>query len=57
MNYIITGAAGHLGSTILRKLQSRNCQVRALLSRRGKPRITGENIQYFQGDVADRGFI
>lgn len=54
MNYIITGAAGHLGSTILRKLQSRNCQVRALLSRRGKPRITGENIQYFQGDVADR---
>ncbi len=50
-NYIITGAAGHLGSTILRRLQNTDCQVTALILPQEQPVVTGENIRYVRGDV------
>ena len=48
--YLITGAAGHLGSTIIRRLSTENCLIRGLL-------LPGENalfpgrVEYFHGDV------
>ncbi len=50
-NYIITGAAGHLGSTILRRLQNTDCHVTALILPREQPVVAGENIRYVRGDV------
>ena len=48
--YIVTGAAGHLGSTIVRLLSSAGAQVRALVmpSEAQKP-LRG--VTYFTGDV------
>ena len=48
--YIVTGANGHLGSTILRLLQSKNCQVRALVLPE-EPHTSRGNITYVCGDV------
>ncbi len=50
-NYIITGAAGHLGSTILRRLQNTDCRVTALILPQEQPVVSGENIRYVRGDV------
>lgn len=49
--YIVTGAAGHLGSTILRFLRSGYAEVRCLLRQGEKPVVDGENIRYTSGDV------
>ncbi len=53
-NYIITGATGHLGSTILRRLQNTDCPVTALILPREQPVIAGENIRYVRGDICPR---
>ncbi len=50
-NYIITGATGHLGSTILRLLQNTDCGVCALILPGEQPVVEGENIRYVRGDV------
>lgn len=49
--YIVTGAAGHLGSTILRLLQGRNLEVRCLLRQGEEPVVESENIRYISGDI------
>lgn len=50
--YIVTGAAGHLGGTILRLLQSREgCTVLGLLRPGEMPVVKGSNIYYICGDV------
>lgn len=49
--YIVTGAAGHLGSTILRLLWGRNLEVCCLLRQGEEPVVEGENIRYISGDV------
>lgn len=49
--YILTGAAGHLGSTILRLLRGGEAKVRCLLRQGEKPAVVGENIHYVSGDV------
>lgn len=48
--YIITGAAGHLGNTLVRLLAKSGCQVRGLLLP-GERAQTFENVRYFYGDV------
>lgn len=50
--YIITGAAGHLGSTILRLLiDEKNCEIYALVHSPKQTLIRNENIRYVYGDV------
>lgn len=51
---IITGAAGHLGSTILRDLKDTDVQIRALILPNEKPLVTSSNISYYKGDVTDK---
>ena len=48
--YIITGAAGHLAGTIIRKLINTDCIIRGLLLP-GEDGIIGDNITYITGDV------
>ena len=51
--YIITGAAGHLGNTIIRALKGKDVAIRGLLL----PHETGaiqKNVTYFHGDVRDK---
>ena len=50
--YIVTGAAGHLGNTIIRMLKERKVAVRGLILP-SETVTPGENVTYFQGDVRD----
>lgn len=50
--YIITGANGHLASTIIRYLSRENCLVRGLLLPKESHEDTG-SITYFKGDVTE----
>lgn len=49
--YIVTGAAGHLGGTILRLLHSVDAQAVGLLRQGERPVVEGGNIRYIYGDV------
>lgn len=49
--YIVTGAGGHLGSTLLRCLKDKDVEVFALLLFQETAVIEAENIRYFYGDV------
>ncbi len=51
--YIITGANGHLGSTLVRELQGKDCQVRGLVLPTEQATDQG-NVQYFRGDVTKK---
>ncbi|MCI2049743.1 MAG: NAD-dependent epimerase/dehydratase family protein [Lachnospiraceae bacterium] len=55
--YIVTGAGGHLGSTILRELCASGREVYGLLLPGEKPKVTGSNVTYFTGDVCDPGSL
>ncbi len=50
--YIITGAAGHLGGTLLRLLAGKSdCKIYALVRPSKQELLKGENIHYVYGDV------
>lgn len=51
--YIITGANGHLGSTIVRMLRREGAQVRGLVLP-GEAVKDDRGVQYIRGDVRDR---
>lgn len=51
--YIITGAAGHLGSTILRLLAGGEEGVTGLILPTERPPVTAGNIRYVRGDVRE----
>lgn len=55
--YIVTGAAGHLGSTILRALSGRDCAARGLLLPGQSPAVAAPNITYIHGDILDAGSL
>lgn len=48
--WIVTGAAGHLGGTIVRLLQERKAEVRGLVLPHESAADQGET-RYFTGDV------
>ena len=50
--FIITGANGHLGGTIVRMLNGRPVQVRGLVLKKKKKQDTG-SIHYYSGDVRE----
>lgn len=50
--YIITGANGHLGSTIIRYLSREGCLVRGLLLPSENHEDSG-NVKYYEGDITD----
>ncbi len=50
--YIVTGAAGHLGSTIIEQLVKNGCNVRSLVLKGEKHVPTSSTIYY--GDVCDK---
>ena len=50
--YIITGANGHLGNTLIRILRKTEVEIRGLLLPT-EHRKERENIHYFHGDVRD----
>ena len=50
--FIVTGAGGHLGGTIIRQLEGGQNEVRGLLFRDEK-KTDGENTHYYRGDVRD----
>ncbi len=52
ITYLVTGATGHLGNTIVRKLAANNCKVRALVMEDDKNIGIIENYaQLFYGDI------
>jgi len=55
--YIVTGAAGHLGSVITEKLNERGKTVYALCLPGEERAPHGENISVFLGDVRDTGSL
>lgn len=54
--YVITGASGHLGSTIIRKLRKSGALIRGLIlpTEKGRPQA---NVTYFTGDVRDKASV
>lgn len=54
--YIITGAKGHLGNTIIRILKQTNCFIRGLITY-DQDSSNENNITYFQGDITDKNSL
>lgn len=51
--YIVTGANGHLGSTIIRKLKRRGARIRGLILPTESAEST-DSVTYIQGDVRNK---
>lgn len=51
--YIITGANGHLGNTIIRMLAKQDCAVRGLILP-GETASSYDNVTYIEGDVRNK---
>lgn len=51
--YLVTGAAGHLGSTLVRKLTARGNTVRGLILP-NEQAIRNARVSYYKGDVRNR---
>lgn len=52
--YLVTGAAGHLGNTVVGSLLALNQQVRALILPSERPRPSMQGAEIVEGDVCLR---
>ena len=52
--YLITGAAGHLGTALINELKDTPCKIRALCLVGEKHIPQGENVEIYYGDVCDK---
>ena len=50
--YIVTGAAGHLGSTIIRTLSKEDCIIRGLIMP-SEQKLFPDRVDYYTGDVTE----
>ena len=50
--YIVTGAAGHLGSTIIRILSKEDCTIRGLIMP-SEQKLFPDRVDYYTGDVTE----
>ena len=50
--YIVTGAAGHLGSTIIRTLSKEDCTIRGLIMP-SEQKLFPDRVDYYTGDVTE----
>lgn len=57
--YIITGAAGHLGSTLIRCLLAGDpdVDIHGLILPDEEPVVRGKNVAYFRGDICNPGSL
>lgn len=54
VRYIVTGAAGHLGSTVMRRLRELGCDARGLLLPGESEKVQDPRFCYFHGDICDK---
>lgn len=54
--YIITGAAGHLGSTIIRELMDEDVTIRGLVLP-GEETLYTDRVKYYEGDITDKASL
>ncbi len=56
--WIVTGASGHLGNTVVRKLAGQGEEVRAFILENERPKaLEGLKIEVVSGDVTDRSSL
>ena len=53
--YLVTGAMGHLGNTIIQQLSKRNCQIRGLaLAGDHSVSFSDPKVEIVRGNICDR---
>lgn len=57
MVVLVTGASGHLGNVVVRRLLERHYGVRVLLRRLDPPALAGLEVEQVQGDLLDPGSL
>lgn len=50
--FIVTGAAGHLGNTIIRELKQSDVKIIGLIHNK-EPNVKSDNVNYIKGDVTN----
>lgn len=56
MKCLVTGAAGFIGSSLIKRLSSEGYEVCGLYHKR-EPIFKSDNVEYFKGDIADIGSL
>jgi dihydroflavonol-4-reductase len=55
--YIITGASGHLGSTLIEELSKEDVLVRGMLHQSDTGKTILPNVKYFYGNITDKSSL
>lgn len=55
--YVVTGASGHIGNTLVRMLLAAGHEVRAIVRSPRNAALEGQSATFCYGDVTDRDFV